>query len=300
MVILEETISDLQDKVKTLKEDKESLENSVRRLEEQVASMRGIREENKALRTRLQTLENGALAEKPKLPPNLLELCCNESSYRLCSLSTQGTLYQDALLTLRCLVTRSNNVCSLDLTLDNLARSAFTSLTVEFLVSDTGLSLHLEADPPEVLPACQHCSLKAQARSSTPYSVAPIMQLHFLHEDIPHKLLLKLPVPFSRFLTATPISKSELTAQFKRYNSCYNKVSLPLVSEEGLLAKLCLAGALSVSDLDEGLVGVGQGYGLPVLVKTQRQAGRLELSCFSPDPRVREALLALLTTLLQP
>lgn len=291
MIIFEETISDLQDKVKALKEDKETLESNVRGLEEQLARMRGVREENQALKTQLQ-----ALAQ----PKDLGEQCCNEASYRLCSLSTQGTLYQDAQLTLRCLVTRSKDACSLDLTLDNLTRSTLTQLAVEFLVSDTGLSLHLETHLPDLLPAGKRCSVKALVRSSAPYSVAPIMLLCFMQEDTPRKLLLKLPVPLSRFLTAARISQSELTALFERYSSCCSKASLPLAAEEGLLAKLCLAGALSVSDLGEGLAAVGQGYGLPILVKTQRKAAQLELSCFGPDPRVREALLALLATLLQP
>ena len=278
MVIFEDTICELQDKVRELKQDKEALENNA-----------------KAMEARIKALENQLEASR------LIEelQCCNEPNYCLCSLSTQGTLFQDSRITVRCLVTRSKETCNLDITMDNLLSTPLTKLTVEFLVQDTGLSLNLEAGLPDLLQPSQRCSLTAVARSSNPYSAAPVMLLQFVQDGAPFKLLLKLPVPLSRFITATPKTSAELTSLLERYGSFCSKASLPSAAGQGLLEKLCLAGALSVSTFGKGLVAVGQGYGHPILVKTEKEAERIEFACYTPDSRVREALLSLLATLFQ-
>jgi hypothetical protein len=278
VVIFEDTICELQDKVRELKQDKEALENNA-----------------KAMEARIKALEKQVEASR-----QIKEMqCCNEPSYCLCSLNTQGTLFQDARITLRCLVTRSKETCTLDMTLDNLLSTPLTKLTVDFLVQDSGLSLNLEAGPPDLLQPAQQCSLTAVARSSAPYSDAPVMLLQFVQDGTPSKLLLKLPVPLSRFLTATPKTPAELTSFLQQYSICCSKKSIPSAAGQGLLEKLSLAGALSVSTFGEGLVAVGQGYGHPILVKTEKEAERIAFSCYTPDPRVRDALLALLATLLQ-
>lgn len=276
-MIFEETISELQDKVRELKQDKQALENNAKAMEARI----------KALEKQVET--NHIIEELQ---------CCNEPNYCLCSLSTQGTLFQDAHITLRCLVTRSKETCTLDMTLDNLLSTPLTKLTVEFLVQDSGLSLNLEAGPPDLLQSARSCSFTTVARSSNPYSAAPIMILQFVQDGTPSRLLLRLPIPLSRFITATPKTPAELTGMLERYSNFCSKTSIPYVAGQGLQEKLCLAGALSVSAFGKGLVAVGQGYGHPVLVKVESEAERIELACYTPDPRVREALLSLLATLL--
>ena len=304
VVIFEENACEMQEKMKRLKSDNEKLEETVGKLETEIANLREkgdfhvnsggaetFLKERRELQTYIQSLESQLHLSKAQFHPY------NEHTYRECALSGQGVLYQDSSLQLSCQLLRQADKVTVELKLTN---QCLVPMTVETeVIQREGVTVEVESDWSAEIAGGRSAGTRLTARSSAPYREVPRLLLQVRNGDAPRQIVLKLPLPVSVFITSEEVAVTDLSVLMERYSRFVTKRTLPRAVQSRVSERLALAGSLCVRRFGSIQVGTGQGYGHQVLVKAGSSAEAVELVCLSPDPQLREALLSHLVTILQ-